>query len=73
MSEQLALNIYQFLAWSFICVVCGMFFGAGVYAFLCHWLESRGYKAQDHDAQQQEYDDLFGTGTVVEAGTLRIQ
>ena len=71
MTDHLILNIYQFLSWSFICVVCGMFFGAGVYAFLCHWLESRGYEATDHDANQAEMDALFGNGTGTEAGVLR--
>lgn len=63
MTEQLVLDIYGFLAWTFIAVVCGMFFGAGVYAFVSHWLESRGYEATDHDALQQEYDALFGYPT----------
>lgn len=59
MTHELVLDIYGFLAWTFIAVICGMFFGVAVYAFFCHWFETRGYSKPDHDENQNEADKVF--------------
>ena len=55
------------------CLVSGMFCGAGAFAAALEIFGPEPEPRVDYDALQRELDEDFGTGTVVEAGTLRIQ
>lgn len=54
MTDGLFLDIYAFLLWSLICVICGGFFGCAVYAYVLHTLEMRRFERAERAASIED-------------------